>query len=333
MRVIRWLVPAVWAIMLSLALAAPVAAIGQPDDLSIDGVYVYQNCRESGDQLYLVPYTIDYASVPAESAQEAYMLRLMDGDDVVGYAYPYAYYNKGYGQGVVALYFSASEAPTWEGVYTMQLIGNPFADWAGGIPEDEVSSLDFDVWQDTELGVTKTIVGARVIEMALDLETAWSQDMVTIADDGKQVLTSYAAGYFINVIPNLYEIAPDIFAAGQGGSTSVVEPDIPPEETRTDYSDELEANIIDTPFDFTAMALQWGVSRGALTAILYYGCVVGILIFVARRLGTYKPMMLLSIPFVFLGAFLGVPLIVTVLAGLVALGTTAYVIFYKPSTA
>ena len=70
-----------------------------------------------------------------------------------------------------------------------------------------------------------------------------------------------------------------------------------------------------------------------MTAILYYGVVVAILIIIARRVGTYKPMMLLSIPFVFLGAFIGVPLIVTVLAGLVGLGVTGYVIFYKPSTA
>jgi len=333
MKLTRWLVPAALAIMLSLALVTPVAAIGQPDSLSIDGVYVYRNCREAGDQLYLVPYTIDYAALPAESAQEAYMLRLMDGDDVEGYAYPYAYHDDGYGQGVVALYFDADEAPTWEGVYTMQLIGNPFADWVGGVPEDEVSSVDFDVWQDTDLGVTQTIVGARVIEMAVDLETAWSRDMVTVADDGKQVLTTYGAGYFVNVIPNCYEIAPDIFAAGQGGYTEVMDPEYPAEETRVDYSDELEANIIGTPFDFTTLAAQWGTSRGALTAILYYGFVVATLIIISRRIGTYKPMMLLSIPFVFLGAFIGVPLIVTVLAGLAGLGVTAYVIFYKPRTA
>lgn len=322
------------AVFLIMAFTVPVLAIGQPDSISLDSVYVYRNCRETGDQLYICEYTIEYSSLPDESVTEAYILRLMDeDDDELDHTYPYSYYNKGYGQGVAALYFDADDAPEWEGVLTMELIGNPFADWEGGLPEDTVNSVNFDLWQDNELGVTQTLVGGRVIDMALTLETAWSKDMVTVNDEGAQVLTSYAAGYFINVIPNLYEIAPDIFAGGQGGWTGTMEPEIPEEVERTDYADELENNIIGTPFDLTPMADQWGVSRGALTAILYYGCVVGILVLVARRVGSYKPMMLLSIPFVIVGAFIGVPLIATILAGLAGLGMTAYTLFYKPSSA
>ena len=333
LKLTRWLWPVLVAVLSTFMLITPALAISPPDDISIDAVYVYRNCRETGDQLYLVEYTIDYASLPDESTSEAYLLRLMDGDDELQHTMPYAYYNKGYGSGVVALYFDADDAPDWEGVYTMQLLGNPFADWEGALPEDSIISLDFDIWQDNELGVTQTLVGGRIIDMALTLETDWGKDMVTVSDEGKQILTTYSTAYFINVIPNLYEIAPDIFAAGQGGWSGVIEPEIPDEETRLDYSAQLEANIIDTPLDLTPLGTLFGVSRGQITALLYYGVVAFVLILTARRLGTYKPLMLLSIPFVIVGAFIGVPLIVTVLAGLVALGMTAYVIFYKPSTA
>ena len=45
------------------------------------------------------------------------------------------------------------------------------------------------------------------------------------------------------------------------------------------------------------------------------------------------PMMLLSIPLVILGAYVGVPLIVTILAGLGAFFFTFYAILFKPSPA
>lgn len=330
----RYLIPSLIAALLTLLLVAPCLAIGEPDSISIDDVYVYRNCRETGDQLYLVYYTIEYASLPDETVTEAYIVRLMDDeDDEIDHVYPYSYYNKGYGEGVAALYFDADDAPAWEGVCSMELIGNPFAEWEGDLPDVSVSSVDFTVWQDNELGITQVIVGGRIIDMAGDLEDDWGKDMVTLSDDGKQVLTTYAAGYFVNVVPNLYEISPDIFAVGQGGATEIYEPDIPPEVERTDYSDELVTNIIDTPFDLTDTADAFGVSRGALSALLYYGIVALAMILIARQIQTYKPMMLLSIPFVILGAFIGVPLIATILAGLVALGATAYIIFYKPSTA
>ena len=334
MKLVRWFLPVFLGVLLCLTIVTPVlAAVDPPDDTEISGVWVYRNCREEGDQLYLVSYFLNYSTIPGETVTELFLCRLMDGNETVEVVTPYSYYNSGYGHGVVAIYFDADDAPTWEDLYTMELLGNPFQEWTGGLPSDSVSSINFDAWEDNELGITQTMVGGRVIDMANDLETAWGKDMVTVSDTGKQILTTYAAAYFVNVIPHIYEIAPDIFAEGQGGWSGTFPPEIPGEQDRTDYADELETNIIGTPFDLTALATSWGISRGPLSAVLYYGCLVAILILIARRIGSYKPLMLLSIPFVIVGAFVGVPLIVTILAGLVALGMTAYVIFYKPSSA
>jgi len=321
------------ACLFTLLYITPVLAIADPDAISINGVWVYRNCREEGDQLYIVDYTIDYTVNPDENVAEAYLCRLMDeDDDELRAVAPVAYYDDGYGDGVVSIYFEADDAPTWEEDYTMMLAGNPFLEWAGDPPSDEVT--EFDIWQDNEIGVTKLLVAARVIDLALGLETDWGEDMVSVTDEGDQVLTTYGLGYFLNVILYFSDIAPTIFPEGQGMQSGVITPELPEEDfTKTDYSDELETNIIGTPFDLSAMATTFGGSRGAWTAILYYGCVVGVLILIARRIGTYKPMMLLSIPFVILGAFIGVPLIATIVAGLMALGMTAYTIFYKPSTA
>ena len=321
------------AILLALVITVPVLAIAQPDSMSIDGAYAYRNCRETGDMLLLIPYTIDYTTNPDENVSEAYLCRLMEEGSALQSVAPYAYYNAGYGQGVVALYFDADDAPEWEGVYTLELLGNPFQDWEGGVPTDTLSSGDFDVWQDNEIEVNQVVIAGRIISLASDLETAWSKDMVTVADDGSEVLTSYASGYFVQVVPYLSEIAPDVFAEGDTIYSTTMEPELPDRDTGTDYADSLVADIIGTPFDFTALATLMLVSRGALTALIYYGLLAFVAVLLARRLRTYKPMMLLSIPFVILGSFIGVPLIVTMLFGLAALGFTAYAIFYKPSTA
>ena len=334
-KITRWLLPTLFAVLLSLIWVTPVLAVELPDELSINGVWVYRNCKEAGDQLYLVDYTIDYSVTgePDESATANYWCRLRDGDDDLAVTYPFAYNNDGYGRGVVALYFDAGDAPEWEGLFTMQLLGSPFQEWDGALPEDEMSSLDFDIWQDYEIGVTRVVVSGRILNLAETLETAWGEDMVTLTDGGEYILTNYAAAYFVNVVPYLYDIAPNIFAEGEGIWSGVLEPEIPPDTSGTDYADSLVADIIGTPLDVTPLADAFGVSRGSLTALLYYGVVALFLILVARGLGSTKPIMLLSIPAVVVGAFIGVPLIVTILIGLLAIGFIAYSIFYKPSNA
>lgn len=333
MKIIKWAYPLLLGVLAILLLATPVFAINQPDDLSLEGVWVYQNCREEGDQLYLVLYLIDYSGTgePSYGADETYMVRLMDGDDTLKYTYPVAYHNDGYDMGVAALYFSASEAPDWEGLYTMELIGNPFQDWPGGVPMDTTST--FDLWQDNEISISKTIIASRIIWLANELEDDWGEDMVTQSDEGEDVLTSYAAGYFVNVIPYFSDVAPTIYSTTEYLPSEVVEPDIPPDTAPTDYADALEDLILGTPLDLTPVANDFGVSRGGLTAFIYYGIVATAMIVIARRLGTYKPVMLLSIVPVIVGAFIGVPLIVTILMGFLALGMTAWGLFYKGSTA
>ena len=331
LKLTRWVVPVLLAVMATFMLITPVWAIEPPTSLEVSGVWVYRNCREDGDQMYLVYYSINYTTNPDEDVSEAYLVRLMNGSDELAAVAPFAYHDDGYGNGVAAIYFTAGSAPTWEGNYTMRLVGNPILSWNGTTPSAQLST--FDLWQDNQIGVTRTVLSSRIIALATNLETAWGLDMVTADDEGQDVLTAFGLEYFVTVVPYLSEVAPYVYAADEGRGGTYVVPEVPEEWERTDYADSLVENIIDTPFDMTAMATAFGVSRGAMTAILYYGCVVAAIILFVRQIGSYKPIMMFSIPLVILGAFLGVPLIVTVLAGLMALAMTAFTIFYKPSNA
>lgn len=327
MKTLRILILTVMISLFSIGLFSTSAlAISNPDTIDIHHVWVYQNCKETDDQLYIVNFTIDYASNPTERASEAFVLRLMNGTSELANALPYAYEDDGYAMGVVAFYFSASEAPTWEGSYKVELFGNPLLTWSGDVPY--TSFVTFDVWQDNDISVTQTLIASRVLWLAELLTIDWdaSYDLFDIYASG-EYLSSYGVEYFPKVIPYLSELAPGAFA----GKT--LSPEVEDRDYDQSYSDELAGDIADTPLDMTSLGTAFGTDRGTITAFVYYLAVFIILGFITYKLQTHKPLMIMLVPCIVLGAFLGVPIIITLVIGFIALIALAYVLFYSGATA
>jgi len=320
------------AVGLVLGLAMPVFAIDDPEVLQVNAVWVYRNCMEDGDQLYLIDYTLDYDpdsdpltdDNPDENITEAYLVRLMNGAAELGSTAPYAYYDEGYDRGVIALYFSAAEAPAWEGAYTMILVGNPTLAWGADPPETSVG--DFDLWQDWPISTTQEILASRILWLADQLELAWAVDMIETTASGSR-LTDYGESYFVNVIPDLRTMAPSAFV-GQ-----IIQPEVEKREFTEDYSDDLAASVVGTPLDLTPLADAFDLSREVVTTVLYYAAVVIFLALLVTKIKNYKPAILMTIPCIIGGAFVGVPLVITVLAGFFSLILIAYILFYQKSTA
>jgi len=324
--------PLMLAVGLVLGLAMPVFAIDDPEVLQVNAVWVYRNCMEDGDQLYLIDYTLDYDpdsdpltdDNPDENITEAYLVRLMNGAAELGSTAPHAYYDEGYDRGVIALYFSAAEAPAWEGAYTMILVGNPTLAWGADPPETSVG--DFDLWQDWPISTTQEILASRILWLADQLELAWAVDMIETTASGSR-LTDYGESYFVNVIPDLRTMAPSAFV-GQ-----IIQPEVEKREFTEDYSDDLAASVVGTPLDLTPLADAFDLSREVVTTVLYYAAVVIFLALLVTKIKNYKPAILMTIPCIIGGAFVGVPLVITVLAGFFSLILIAYILFYQKSTA
>ena len=320
------------AVGLVISLAIPVFAIADPDVLQINAIWVYRNCMEDEDQLYIIDYTLDYDpdsnpltdDNPDENITEAFLVRLMNGAVELGSTAPYAYYDEGYDRGVVALYFPAADPPGWGGTYTMILVGNPTLAWGTGPPETSVGT--FDLWQDWPISTTQEILSSRILWLADQLELAWAVDMIETTASGSR-LTEYGESYFVNVIPNLREIAPYVFV-GQ-----IIQPEVEKREFTEDYSDDLAASVGGTPLDLTPLADAFDLSREVVTTVLYYAAVVVFLALLVSKIKNYKPAVLMTIPCIIGGAFFGVPLVVTVLAGFFSLILIAYILFYQKSTA
>lgn len=309
-----------------LLFSTPVLAIADPDTYQINNVWVYRNVIEDGDSIYLVDFTLAYDSEPTETATEAFYVQLLDGSIVLAETAPYSYENDGWVRGCVAFYFAADEAPVWGEEYTVKLAGVPTLSWSGSPPSDTVSS--FDLWQDSDPPTSNQLFSERILWLAYHLDSEWGATYTLIEYTSSGVyLSTEGVTYFATTIPNLGDSA--IYALAD---RSIV-PELIDHTYTQAYSNTLVTNITDSPLDMTDLGTEFGLSRGATTAALYYGAVMFFAVLLVRRLQTYKPVMLLCVPLVWLGAFLGAPLVIPILFTFLAFALIAYALFYKPSTA
>lgn len=314
---------AITVVVLFIVSSIPVlASIASPDILQIQDVQVYENGRESGDQLWLITYYNHYETEPDESADELFILRLLDdeGSEITS-TKPYAFYNGGYDLGVMAFYLDANDAPEYEASLTVQLTGDPLADWTGDVPLTTTNGI---TWTTGETAAIQQIISTQIIVLASELEQAWITAMITTTQ-GTTILSDTGAAYFLRVVPYLRTLAP--YALGQYTFT----PDFPTEDvTDNDYADELEAGIDGTILDISpilrSIPVQARPDRGTVLGIIYYTAFAGVLLLMVSKKKIKKGTSLLAFAAIIGFSFFGVPLVVCIIAAFVALVSISYVI-------
>jgi len=320
---IKYLLPVVAALVGILTFVAPVMADEeQPTTFEIQEVEAFENTREDGDQLYIAQYYI--AQNSSYNARQLYIFRLFDEDgNELTHTTAYPYTNDGFGMGVVAFYVDADEAPTWaSGVY-VKIVGNPLISWNGSAPSTSSSII---TWNTGDQSETQIAASGYILELAGELTIYWGVEMTTTVQ-GVTVLTDTGAVYFTNTVPYLAEVAP--YCLGQYTFT----PDYPIDEkpASDDYADWLEASVEGTVFDLGPVARAHGWSANNLRTGVYYAFVIALFVLLIAKGKLNKGTMLLFWPFVVAGAFFGVPLQVTIIAGFLCLISTVW-IFYKGTT-
>ena len=312
----------VLVVMLVMLVASPVYAIAAPTSVALTTpIQVYRNLIETGDTLFIAKYNIIYGENPDENISEAYLGRLLDStDEPIGAIEPYAYFNDGYSYGIFSLYFS-SGLVTWEGTYTIQLIGNPGLSWTGEVPVVAAASLN---WNDSNSGL-----GNYVLTLADELEVAWEVDLVAPSPSGLRLTSTYGEAYFTNAIPNLKLFVPEIFAVG------ATVPQVVPEDHELTYMEQLLGRWGGTEYDeaFNDLADYFDMPRNFLTGGFFL--VLGIVGsgYIIKSTHSAKPLPLFIILLLMLGALSG---LVSPLAPiLMAVGFVlfiGYILFYKPSS-
>lgn len=231
--------------VLTVCLPSSVLAIADPDDPpAINVVYVYQDLLEDGDAGVLIDYFIDYtiAGIPTETITEAYLASFIDtdGTTVLRTVAPYAfsgtvYTDKGYGRGVIWVYFSADDVALLglssvnEALYRIWLFGNPTV--ASGWPGDPPKTIAaLDEWYTT--GDSHTLLALRILFYAQELEVIWGEDMIDSTSEGNK-LTGTGEDYFTNVISSLRDMAPLAFSSVE----------TTPDYTAADYLANVDAEV------------------------------------------------------------------------------------------
>ena len=179
-----------------------------PDTLKVIDCAAFHDLLETDDMLVVVHYNIDYSVTgePSEPADELFIIRLMDGSDELGAITPYPYYNDGYSQGIAALYWSADDAPAWEGAYTVEIQGSPVA-WA--TPPD--TSLALGDWTEVDSdAANQQALYDWMLNAVQSLETNWSVSLLESTDAGT-VLNETGTSYLNGAISGLMALCPSLF--------------------------------------------------------------------------------------------------------------------------
>lgn len=302
------------AVAFTLLSATVAHAIAQPTSFQISQVNAYQHLTEDNDQLYLVTFDFDDAYAPAESISEAWIVRILDAASVeVGRAVPYAYPTDGYDEGCLGIYFSATDALTWSGTYTIELTGNPSLSWDAGDPPS--TSTGAITWStSTGTSTTSTELTARIRYLATAFETDWGIDLVELTSDGNK-LTSNGEDYFGTVIPYVRDICPNLY------SSTVVVPEFEEREyTQTQATTAESRWLGDSLLDFTTLSTTLGVTRMWTMAVLYVIFAIGCAYVVSKRTQSTRPATYLVCHVLVIGAVIGfMPFVIAPIIGALGL--------------
>jgi hypothetical protein len=202
------------ALTLTVWISLPVYASDPPapSNLQLETVRVYHNLLEDDDFLLVAHYNIHYNSgQPSTPANKLFIFRLLDtnGVDYLGSVVPYASHNSGYDQGVFSLYFSATDAPTWEDPFVLKISGNP--EYYASPPVVNYFMVTSDYCQMDTTAENQTMLGTYIIGVAHLLETNWSTTLTYMGDLGS-ILNSIGESYFRGAITGLTAFAPQVFA-------------------------------------------------------------------------------------------------------------------------
>jgi hypothetical protein len=181
-----------------------------PDTLAIQDAIVCRDLLETGDFFVAVHYLILYdpTAEPTDTAQDLFLVRLMDGADELGVVTPYPYYNDGYDQGIVALYFSAADAPTWGDPYTVTLQGTPAA-WATP-PTTSLVLGPSNYSGLTGQAENQAALYGWMIDAIESLESNWSVTLLETSEEGA-ILDETGQTYMTGAIPGLQALCPPLF--------------------------------------------------------------------------------------------------------------------------
>lgn len=196
-------------IIISVFPVAVVADPPDPDPFEIGTPAVFQDIFVTDDFLLLMPYEImQYPQMEVPIGQQ-FFFRLIDtdGETQLAAAMPYAFYNIGYGKGIVSFYFDADDAPDWGESYNLRIDCNPLY-----FSDSLSTSRDLNPGDYSSLSNQPLALADYILTQAAILEINWGVKLYDTSSTGI-ILTATGQTYFATTIPGLDQVCPSIMAA------------------------------------------------------------------------------------------------------------------------
>jgi len=197
----------VFSLFTFLLIADSLFAITDPDSISIRSVRVFRNVAVATDQLVVIEYDVEYATLPTEDPRETYLAGIHDGSSFIT-STALRFYNRNF----IGMYLEPGQTLTWMGSYFARVSGNPgiFPSITVGVNLAVVPLTSAD-WIDGTLGSTGTTtvnMGVYLLDLVENVEIDSHSDLLTASG----LLNTAGANLTMTNIPNIRDFVPAIFA-------------------------------------------------------------------------------------------------------------------------
>ncbi len=283
----------------------PVCAVANPDNITIHTAKAFENIWEDGDMLFVVSYDIEYASEPTEDAEYTFQVNLLDSTGATIYL---SRAIEEYQYNVISIYATPAQVTAlglvYGSAYKIRVTGNPafFASLVEDINMD-TQSLSPEDWNTDGANSAIELLRLHCIDVADALESDWSVTLLTTTTEAEQVLNTTGSTTFLTAIPELNDAVPALFSLASG--TANINPNTvnATYESATTIENKLGTSISDA---FEGIGNFFGISEtfaGGFWLLLLMLTTASIIFL---NSGNSAGAMILTIPFVVMGAYLGV---------------------------
>jgi hypothetical protein len=187
------------------------AATTDPDSTpSAYDIHINRNLIATGDELIYGEINIPCASPPADTADQTFVLRILDSTKTheYGYSLLYNYFTNGYNKNLLAFYFTAAAAPTWGSELTLRISENPSYYSSPLNTDTDVPASDY-----TTLTATpdnQTDLAGKLVPIIQDIGNANSTALLTVSGS-YDVLDGAGEILMRGAIPGIELMAPNLF--------------------------------------------------------------------------------------------------------------------------
>ncbi len=196
-----------------------VLAIDDPDTLTIESIQIFRNYEETGDQVWVIEYKIEYETNPTEDPRAAFYVGIGDGVSIL-FNTPV----NSYGHSFASIYLDSNNALTWEGTYFIHVSGvlGVFPTLSIGVNQ-QLLAVDSSDWDGSATSEdTRTALGQHILSVveAIEINTGvtYLTDLRKLNTAGSTLVranvykaTNYLTDIFTIVLDPFIEPSPTYF--------------------------------------------------------------------------------------------------------------------------